>query len=226
MKNLVKLLTVIFCTTMTTSTFAQTFGLKAGFNLSNITATNSAGTISGNFEMLPGFHVGPTAEFGLTELLSLETGLILSTKGYQLMEEEEIFGIISKSEVTSRLFYLDIPLMAKGTFDMGSVQLFAAAGPYLGIGLKGNTNTVETYDGETNEVDYEIDWGTDEEEDELRRFDFGLSAGVGIQIKSIEIGASYDLGLANVSAFRGDETKANHGVIKISIGFRLVGAEE
>jgi hypothetical protein len=48
--------------------------------------------------MKTGFHIGATAEFPLTEIFSLETGLLLSTKGFiskQLFTEEDMGLIMS-----------------------------------------------------------------------------------------------------------------------------------
>lgn len=65
---------------MNNKLFAQNFGVKAGLNLSNMLVKNDYRTYSDDFKMNPGFYVGATAEFPLSDLLSFETGLLLSTK--------------------------------------------------------------------------------------------------------------------------------------------------
>lgn len=42
--------------------YAQTFGLKAGLNLSKIKSRFALSTLSITTNVNPGFHIGPTAE--------------------------------------------------------------------------------------------------------------------------------------------------------------------
>ena len=39
--------------------------------------------------MNPGFHIGATMDYPFSDVLSLETGLLLSTKGVKNKEEEQ-----------------------------------------------------------------------------------------------------------------------------------------
>lgn len=222
MKNLLKLLIMIIVFTMAAESFAQTFGVKAGLNLSNILAKDDDETYSEDFKMNPGFHLGITAEFPFTDMISFEPGLLLSSKGTRISEEETYMGETYKYEQKVNLFYLDIPLTAKASFDIENARVYGVFGPYLGMGLSGKSKSEETFMGETETEEEDINWGSDKEDD-LKRLDFGLSVGVGVEINSIQIGLSYSLGLANISANTDGGSTTNNRVLGISIGYKFDG---
>lgn len=222
MKNVVKIMILVLGVTMTTESFAQKFGLKGGLNLSNMLFKDDDDTYSDDFKMNPGFHIGGTAEFPLSDVLSFETGLLLSTKGFKISEEETILGMTSKIEVKSNLLYLDIPLTAKASFDLGGAKLYGSLGPYVGMGLSGKSESEVTLMGETTKDENDIEWGSDEESD-FKRLDFGLNMGAGVEINSIEIGLAYNLGLANISPITDGGFMINNRVLALSVGYKFGG---
>ena len=224
MKNLVKLfLVVIAITTATGELFAQKFGIKAGLNLSNMLIKDDIETLSDDFKMNPGFHIGATAEFPLTEMFSFETGLLLSTKGFKTSEGETFEGVTYMYKSKANLLYIDIPLTAKASFDLGGAKIYGVFGPYLGIGLSGKTKYEGNFNGETISVEEYIDWGSDEEYSDLKRMDFGLTVGAGVELNSIQIGLIYSLGLANISAYTYGGSEVKNRVLGISVGYRFRG---
>ena len=219
MKNLIKLCIVALMLTIVTESFSQTFGVKAGLNLSNMLIKDDDDTYSDDFKMNPGFHIGPTVEFPINEIFSFESGLLLSTKGFKLSEKETYGGETYEYKQKVNLFYLDIPLTAKATYDIGGVKIYGTFGPYIGLGLSGKSKYEE--DGDTNEED--INFGSDEDEDDLKRLDYGLTAGAGIELNYIQIGINYGLGLANISIYNDDGSKFNNRVLGISVGYKFGG---
>ena len=215
MKNLVKLLIVVFIVTMVSESFAQTFGVKAGLNLSNQLFKDDDNTYSEDFKMNPGFHIGTIAEFPITEIFSFETGLLLSTKGFRFSREETFLGETIELIHKNNLNNLDIPLTAKVSFNVGGAKIYGAIGPYLGMGLFGKIKATETEEAD-------IEWGSDDKAD-YKRFDFGLFAGAGVEINSIQIGLSYGFGLANISSVTEHGSKINNRVLGISVGYRFGG---
>lgn len=208
---------------MVSKAHAQTYGIRAGLNLATILAKDDEENYSENFKMKPGFHFGPTAEFPISDMFSFETGLLLSMKGFKSSETQTIFGETVKYEAKMTLFYLDVPLTAKATYDLGKAKVYGTFGPYLGIGLVGKTKTKFTSMGETESDTYDMKWGSDEEEDDLKRLDFGLTVGAGVEIKSILIGLSYGLGLANISSYTDEGQKLSNRVLAISVGYKFAG---
>jgi hypothetical protein len=112
MKNLVKLFLIVIAIMMATDKlFSQEFGIKAGFNSSNMHIVNNRLFFTDDSNMKTGFHIGATAEFPLTEIFSLETGLLLSTKGFIFRNQlnELNIGFNYESKVNLSTLYLDIP---------------------------------------------------------------------------------------------------------------------
>lgn len=208
MKNLIKLLILVFAFSAATETIAQTFGVKAGLNLSNMLVKDDDDTYSDDFKMKPGFHVGVTAEFPFSDMVSFETGLLLSTKGYKESEGDAKFN--------ANLLYIDIPLTARTTFDVGGAQIYGTFGPYLSMGLSGK---YKYEDGDISE-DNDVKWGSGDDDD-LKRLDFGLTIGAGLALNAIEVGVSYNLGLANVSSYTDNGAKQSHRVVGVSVAYKF-----
>ena len=223
MKNLIKIFVLVFVLTMTAESFAQSFGVKAGLNLSNMLMKDDDNTYSDDYKMNPGFHFGPTIQFPITEMFSFETGLLLSTKGYKHSEKDGFAGEKQKQEGKLNLYYLDIPLTAKASFDMGGVKIYGVFGPYLGMGISGKSKIEITENGETETEEHDVNFGSDEAEDDLKGLDYGLTTGAGIELKSIAIGITYNLGLANISINTGGGFKINNRVLGISVGYKFGG---
>lgn len=224
MKYSIKLVGVVIAFTMAADgLFAQTFGIKGGLNLSTVLIKNDDETLSDDFKMNPGFHIGATAEFPSDKAISFETGLFVTTKGYRINQDEMSGPETFKVEGKMNLLYLDLPLTVKAKFDVGGVKLFGVFGPYIGMGLSGKSKFTLTFNGETESGEETINWGSDENEDIFKRLDYGLTMGAGVEINSILIGANYGLGLANISNYSGDGYRVNHRVIGISVGYKFGG---
>lgn len=194
---------------VSSSTFAQVLGVKAGLNLSNMLVKDDNNTYSDDHKMKPGFHLGVTAEVPFEEMFSFETGLLFTQKGYKY--ESSFMG--TTYEGTLNLNYIEIPLNGKITYDMGSAKIYGLLGPYVGFGLSGKYKN--------DDDDSKVEWGSDEDEDDLKRLDFGLNVGAGVEIDALTIGISYGLGLANISPYSDGGYKANNRVIGISVGYKL-----
>lgn len=213
MKKASIFLLVILTSLLCFQSYAQTFGIKGGLNLSNMLIESDGETE--DLKMKPGFHIAGIIDFQFTDLLSLETGLILDTKGFKF--EDEGSGYSYKEKLNT--FFLDIPVVLKVSVDAGSsVRIFGAAGPYIGVGLTGKWKSVYEDQGAKDTDEEKVEWGNTDD-DHLKRLDYGLTFGAGVEIKAVLIGISYDLGLANISAFTDYETKIKNRVLRITVGF-------
>lgn len=219
MKNSVKPGILVFLLFLGTESFAQIFGIKAGLNLSNILAKDDDVTYSDDFKMNPGFHIGPTVEFSINELFAFESGLLLSTKGTKISEKETYMDETWSYSSKVNLLYLDIPLTAKANFDIGSLIIYGTFGPYIGMGISGKTKYEYTGNGETETDEEDINFGSDE--DDLKRLDYGITAGAGMEFNAIQIGITYSLGLANISNYADEVNKACNRVLGISVGYKF-----
>jgi hypothetical protein len=230
MKNVGKLLLVVMILSWGLKSFAQPiFGVKAGLNLSNMLQKDDQETYSKDFKMRPGFHVGPTAEFQINDMFAFETGLLLSTKGYNYDESgtEEIMGISAtySSKGHLSLLYLDIPLTAKAVFDMNGTKLYGLFGPYVGLGLSGKhkDETTSTVMGQTQTENTDGDVSFGSGDDDIKPLDLGLQIGAGIELEKIQIGLAYNLGMANLAQSSDGGYKMNNRVLALSLGYKFGG---
>jgi hypothetical protein len=211
MKKIAKLLAVVALCGMSSELYAQEYGIKAGLNLSNIYSTLNGNVVSDNYEMNTGFHIGLTAEYPIAKSISFETGLMLSTKGYSV-KEDGYFSIAS----TTNLYYLDIPLTAKAAYKIGGIKIFANVGPYVGVGLSGKVSSEGNLLGISGSTESDVEWG---EDGDYERLDYGLTFGAGVGFGKFTVGASYELGLADIAPSSYVET--NNRVTSVSLGYKF-----
>lgn len=207
MKKLFTLILLLGCTYLLSH--AQFIGLRGGFSLSSIasslTSSNSSNYPNNSdhydIKSIHGFQGGIFAEFPLSttvKWLTVETGLMIQTMGSDITfynyksplgQSGWNTSVLSSDNTLTNLYYLDIPFNVKMYSSVGKTSLYFEIGPYLGIGLSGKLHDWQIR---------KISWGSTINNDDYKRFDSGISMGVGLKIKPILIGLSYDLGLANI----------------------------
>lgn len=218
-----KMSMVFIALTMTTQSLAQVkFGVRAGLNIANVTL----GDIGDAKQVLnTSYHFGGIVEHSLTNNFSIESGLQLSGKGTKIEQTESLGGFPMTLTSSLAPLYLEVPINAKYNLDLGSAKLHVFAGPYFGIGIGGKMKYEATYTGMPTEKEtIDIKFGSDGNSDDLKRTDFGLNIGAGIEIKNILIRAQYGLGLTDISpnSSANDDNDRNR-VIGISIGYMFGG---
>jgi hypothetical protein len=222
MKNLTKVFLVAMIVSFATESFAQVnFGIKAGVNLANMIMKDDDNTYSDDYKSKLGFQVGPVVEFGFNDMISLETGLLLSTKGYKVEDSGSDMGINWEYDDKINIMYLNIPVNARVGFGVGGMRIYGAVGPYFGVGLSGKYKGEYTLNGETEEEEEDLDFGNDEDESDLKRLDYGLSIGAGAAFGAFEVGLNYDLGLANLSPNTENGNKINNRVFSITAAYKF-----
>jgi hypothetical protein len=119
--------------------------------------------------------------------------------------------------------YLEVPFTARARFTAGRIKMFGALGPYIGMGLSGKYKYDYAYMGRMVSAEEPIEWGSDKENDFLKRFDYGLTTAAGVEIKSLCFELTYGLGLANISTNTDGGHKMNNRVLGLSAGFKFGG---
>jgi hypothetical protein len=154
-------------------------GIKGGLNASNLYVDN----VNDENARL-GFNVGLFGELISTEAFGLQAELLYTTKG-----SKNVYDDPFDQEIKYNLNYLELPLFA--VFKIGAVDLHVGGyGSYL---LDANVR----YDGDLAD-------GTDEiDKDNLKSWDYGLLAGVGVNFGAMQIGARYNYGLAKIADSNG-----------------------
>jgi hypothetical protein len=189
-----KLFTILSAVMITFSVAAQEFGVQAGMNMANISGEDLEET-----DMKIGINGGVTAALSLTDVMTLKTGVLYSTKGMQV--EDDI-------KQSFNLSYIEIPLnIAYSVSD----QISLMAGPYIGLLMSANSKLSGEFLGQT--IDEEVDI-----KDDIANMDFGINIGASFSInESISVGAGYQLGLADIGS-EGD-ADATHSNIHIGISY-------
>lgn len=173
---------------------------KFGMNFSNMTKFE-------NTKALPGFQLGVGMDYGFSENWSLQSGLMISSKGYKIKDYSK-----------DRPIYLDIPILAAYKFNISDNTKFVInAGPYLAFGLGGKCKFDEG-------GDYKLFKGEDGEDAEYSRFDLGIQYGIGL-----EIGEHYLVNLTGQNGFITpydfpdgyDGDKPKNMTFSIGVGYRF-----
>lgn len=235
MKCLTKFLVIIGLVTFSLQTQAQVkFGLKAGMNVNNISQNFKESDWEFETKMRLAYHFGATIDYGLSDALSLQSGLLFTSKGFSYDLEEDLDDGETVDGYYRAIFnYLEIPI--NFAYKINDFQIYA--GPYLAIGIGGKNKWDLTYkyDGdeysESDEYNFKPVFGEvgegdlDDDEDAYSALDYGLNLGVGYQTGPILINAGYSLGLGNLTpAYEGDDDdrgdyKISNRVISLSVSY-------
>lgn len=186
-----------------------TWGVKAGVNLSN--SSMDVGGLDKKAKI--GFKIGVTADYAITNDFYLQSGLSFTTKGGKI----EAKVLTEKATISINQLYLQLPIMAAYKLEVSpGTKIVINAGPYLAYGIGGKikidgTSGVDLSDLPFREMDTFDDNG-------LKKFDFGLGAGVGAEFGSIVVGLNYELGLTNISGGTSDYKNRN---ASLTLGYRF-----
>lgn len=232
MKCIIRLSIIVLLVSLTSEISSQTFGIKAGMNLSDMLIKESEVYIpydniaNNKTKIIPGFHIGAAAELPLFDLISVEADFLFSTRGSSL-EEEEPFGsttLVTKEK--QNLYYLELPVTVKVPFSVRNFKLYGSAGGYGGLGLSGNIKTSYTFGDLVENESGTVNWGSEEGVDDLKRFDYGLTFGAGLYWKSFQAGISYNLGLANISPESDYGSRISNRGLGVSVAYMFGGSDK
>ncbi len=191
---------------------AQKINVNAGLNISSI-MTNLGYS---NPKLKPGFHLGASVDYPISDLLSIDGGLLLSSMGYRINNDFDYGFGPEHVEGSVNPYYLTIPILAKANFELGNVKAFAGVGPYVAVGLFGNVNRKYTPPtGATEDLSGDIEWG----ENDMNRFDAGLQAKAGVEFDKINIALFYGQGLVDVISV--DDEYFLNTVFGLTVGYTL-----
>lgn len=210
-----KLMAVSLLTAMGIGAKAQ-FYVQGGLNLGNITKTTSGQAEKNN--LLPTFNAGFMGRFGLSDVFDLESGVLLTGKG---SKAETYFTSATDDNYVKTKFnpiYIEIPLNAVVKFPLAAKSksnIFINAGPYLGIGVAGKSKMDSKVFGATSSSSSNIKFSNDDPftsrqddaaYDKLKRFDYGINLGGGIDFGKFILKANYGIGLAKINSTQSNNT--------------------
>ncbi len=226
MKRLV--LGLVLSATVAFSAKAQIY-VQGGLNLANITKTDDGQTEDNN--ILPSFNVGILGRFDLSPMFDLESGLLLTGHG---SKAETYFTNGNYVKTKFNPLYLQVPLNAVVKIPMAKESaVFFNAGPYVAMGIGGKSKRESQFLGIRSNEESSIRFSNDDpftsqQEDagynKLKRFDFGLNFGGGLQFQQVILKVNYGLGLAKINSTESNNTandKNKYRTLSFSVGIPL-----
>ncbi|MEO7445878.1 MAG: porin family protein [Ferruginibacter sp.] len=208
---------------------AQLFYLQAGVNLANISTTNDGKTEKNN--TLTTFNAGFMGRFGLSDAIDFESGLLVMGQG---SKAETYFS--GQDYVKSKFnpIYIQLPLNVVIKVPLQkTTSLFFNAGPYVAVGIAGKSRTESSIGLFKSTMEESIHFSNDDpftsQQDDagynkLKRFDYGVNAGGGLDLGKVILKANYGLGLAKINSTQPDNgvnDKNKYRTVSLSVGIPL-----
>lgn len=194
-----------------------------GLNIANTYFADDQQPFSENHKPLLGIHAGLSAEIPLAGPLSFDPGLRLSMKGYVLDDIVNPEGTaVEEYKERWSIFFLDLPMQFRLAARLSQdVHLIANFGPYAGLSLFGQMETSETDNGQSTSEERDIKFGSRPGIDDLERFDYGLMAGLGIDVYRYQLLVFYEYGLADWTPVTANNNLMQNRMVGISLYYRL-----
>ena len=188
------------------------FGIKGGINLATIT-----GDDTDDLDGRTSFHFGVVAEIAISDKFSVQPELLYSSQGATSEDSYSEEGFNVKEEVTVKLDYINLPIIAKYYVADGfSIE----AGPQIGFLMNSELEIDLTASGEGFSEDFSE---TEDLKDYVKGIDFGLNFGLGYKMESgLNFSARYNLGLSDGNddpEFFESDSALKNNVIQISVGY-------
>lgn len=194
-------------------------GIRAGVNLADwsISGGDSQDEVvdSDRTTFLIGLNIGLTLEFPLSESLTLQPEIHFIQKG---VKDKSRSSDPIQYESKILINYVEFALMARyNVLDFGeSSGLYLGLTPYFGYGLSAELN----YEDDEQSFDFKLIF---DEFSFLKRIDYGIGLGLGLNFGNAYLDARYNLGIANIFD-RGDtdsDQKIHNRGILIGLGYRF-----
>jgi hypothetical protein len=225
-----KLLSLLIISAAAANTHAQLFYAQGGLNLANI--SNSKNGSTEDNAILPSFNVGIMGRAGLSKTVDIESGLLLTGRG---SKAETTFN--NGNDYVRTKFnplYVELPVNLILNVPLSkNTGIFFNAGPYAAVGVGGKSKTDIKLGPLTSSSEKDIKFSNDDpftsEQDDaaydkLKRFDFGLNFGAGIDLDKVILKANYGLGLTKINSTQSDnnaDDKNKYRTFSISMGIPL-----
>lgn len=216
-----KLLIIALCTSFFTTAKSQVY-IQGGLNLANISTTKSGSADKNN--ILATFNAGVLARSNSSGILAVESGLLLDGRGAKVQRGSGN----TNYKVTFNPLYLELPVNLVVRVPLGSIgNIFINGGPYVAMGVAGKSK----FEGQlgsisgshTENIKFTSTDPTadDQAYSKLKRFDYGLNVGVGVDLRKVLLKVNYGYGLAKINSMQTDNNandKYKYRTLSISLG--------
>lgn len=174
------------------------YGPKAGVNFATVSNVE-------NSKMLTGFYVGAVAEIKFNDKFSVQPELVYSAQGVKQEFSETFMGVTMSYKNTTKLDYINIPILAKYYIVEGfSVE----AGPQFSFLVKAEDKS----EGQKEDI-----------KKYTNSFDFGIGAGLAYDLANgFFANARYNFGLSDIAKEKENGSKSvKNGVIQVGVGYKF-----
>ncbi len=167
------------------------FGIKTGFNFSNMAFTESIGMQPSTSDCL-GYHIGGIFDLPLFNFCSIQPGILFTTKGFQT------------NDYTVTLDYFEVPVNLMLKIGSPKVKFIIYGGYYVAAGISG----IETGNS-ANDYTSTLKLSFGSASNDLTTIDYGINFGTGFEVKRIQIFAQYGYSRKNLSNDKGESINNN-----------------
>ena len=151
------------------------WGVTGGLNVPKLTDVQA--------DCRLGFNLGVRAQYGLFDHVYASSGALLSVKGFEYGDSNNLRG---------NPLYLEIPIQVGYSYQLGdAISLFGETGPYFAFGLSGKIKQNGVDIVPSDKIDY---FGGDA----ANRFDLGWGFRLGLEVRHIQIHMGYEYGFMKV----------------------------
>lgn len=177
-KNIIMVIVSVFVFVLP-STAQVRLGVKGGINITKVSLNKDLVAT----ENLTGFHLGPMVEIMFPGIdLGVEAAALYSQKGMDFKKSSE--------KVSAD--FIDVPVSLKKKFGIGSLKIYALAGPYLSFRVGGDKSWKSSKKVE------DIVSGLSGLEVDTKTVAAGINLGAGIEIiQHLQVGLQYSIGMTN-----------------------------
>ncbi len=226
-----KMTTALLVIIMAIGAKAQVY-VQGGLNIANITNTNSGQTEKN--KQLATFNAGIMSRFGISNTFDLESGVLFTGKGSKA--ETYFNGGNDYVKTKFNPLYLEVPLNAVVKIPLDSrakSNVFFHAGPYIAVGVAGKSTAEASILGLTASSSSNIKFANDNpftsrQDDaaynKLKRFDYGINLGGGIDFRKLLLKLNYGYGLSKINSTQNDNTGNDNNKFRtwsLSVGIPL-----
>lgn len=185
---------------------AQSIGIKAGINVANVKAQDDDEVYSDEISPVVAQNIGAVIELPVTDELFVQSGLLLSGKGWKYNDEGY--------DLKLSLHYLDIPIHGMYKYELDDIYIFGLTGPQIGIGLFGK----QTYDDDSDKVV----WNDKDDVDSKKRPELSWTIGAGVEINEmIQLSLAYNIGLTSIATYTEYGYVEKNRILQVSAVFIL-----
>ena len=191
------LITILICSGVPIVAQGLSVGVKGGGNFADVKFEDSDATTARWFPV-----IGLFAVFSPHWGVSLQPEVLYSMKGARLGGSDAPTSLL--------IDYVETPVLGRVSLKAFGRRLYVVAGPSFAVRVRARTRT--EFSGATEEIDIG---------DQVRRFDFGIAGGAGVEFGSLVFDVRYTYGLTDIDKDTTDPAAARNRVLALTGGWRF-----